>query len=168
MADRSSASTPEVEARDRAIVERVAAGLSLRAVGAEFSLKPFVGPEDNRPRGRPSFPPPRTAPLPRAPPRRTPAVAQRGPVHGEIAHRLSVSKTTVHKLIKRHGMPMLVPPKRRKNSRESEHEVRNRAIAVRVAAGASHSKAATEFGISPQRVSQIMLALRAPDRIGDR
>ena len=35
MADRSSAGTTEVEARDRAIVERVAAGLSLRAVGAE-------------------------------------------------------------------------------------------------------------------------------------
>jgi hypothetical protein len=35
MADRSSASTTELEARDRAIVERVAAGLSLRAVGAE-------------------------------------------------------------------------------------------------------------------------------------
>ena len=28
---------------------------------------------------------------------------------GEIAQRLGVSKTTVHKLIKRHGMPMLVP-----------------------------------------------------------
>jgi hypothetical protein len=38
MADRSSAGTTEVEARDRAIVERVAAGLSLRAVGAEYGL----------------------------------------------------------------------------------------------------------------------------------
>jgi len=38
MADRSSAGTTEVEARDRAIVERVAAGLSLRAVGDEYGL----------------------------------------------------------------------------------------------------------------------------------
>ena len=38
MADRSSASTTELEARDRAIVERVIAGLSLRAVGAEYAL----------------------------------------------------------------------------------------------------------------------------------
>ena len=43
MADRSSASTPEVEARDRAIVERVAAGLALRAVGAEYRLKSHEG-----------------------------------------------------------------------------------------------------------------------------
>jgi hypothetical protein len=39
MADRSSAGTTEVEARDRAIVERVAAGLSLRAVGDEYGLR---------------------------------------------------------------------------------------------------------------------------------
>jgi hypothetical protein len=38
MADRSSAGAAEVVTRNRAIVERVAAGLSLRAVGAEFSL----------------------------------------------------------------------------------------------------------------------------------
>jgi hypothetical protein len=109
MADRSSTGTTEVEAHDRAIVERVAAGLSLRAVGAEFSLKPLVGPEITTRAGVHPYPPPRTAPLAGAPPYRTPAVAQQGPVHGEIAQRLSVSETTVHKLIKRHAMPMLVP-----------------------------------------------------------
>ena len=72
-----------------------------------------------------------------------------------IAQRLGVSKTTVHKLINRHGMPMLAIPTRKKSGRESEHEARNRAIAARVAAGASHSKAGAEFGITPQRVSQI-------------
>ena len=87
---------------------------------------------------------------------------------GEIAQRLGASKTTVHKLINQHGMPRLAPPRGRRAAEESEHEARNRAIAARVAAGASHSKAAAEFGISPQRVSQIMLALRAPDRISDR
>ena len=87
---------------------------------------------------------------------------------GEIAQRLGVSKTTVHKLINRHGMPMLAIPARKKSGRESEHEARNRAIAARVAAGASHSKAGAEFGITPQRVSQIILALLAPDRICDR
>jgi DNA-binding CsgD family transcriptional regulator len=63
-------------------------------------------------------------------------------------------------------MPMLAPLKRKKRSSgESEHESRNRAIAARVAAGATYSEAAAEFGISPQRVGQIMLALRATDRI---
>ena len=38
MADRSSVGTTELEIRDRAIVERVAAGLALRAVGAEYGL----------------------------------------------------------------------------------------------------------------------------------
>jgi transposase len=82
MADRSSASTTELEVRDRAIVERVAAGLSLRAVGAEYGLSYKVvgtiaaraGVRSSRRRGPP--------PLAGAPHRRTPAVAQRGPVHG--------------------------------------------------------------------------------------
>ena len=39
MADRSSAGTTEVEARDRAIVDRVAAGQSsLKEIGAEFGV----------------------------------------------------------------------------------------------------------------------------------
>ena len=168
MADRSSASTTDLEARDRAIVERVVAGLSLRAVGAEYGLSYKVvgtiaaraGVHSSRRRGPPPWPAHRLAELRQ--------LRSEGLSIGEIAHRLSVSKTTVHKLIKRHGMPMLVPPKRRKNSRESEHEARNRTIAARVAAGATYSKAAAEFGISPQRVSQIMLALWAADRIGDR
>ena len=42
MADRSSVGTTELETRDRAIVERVATGLSLRAVGAEFSVSHTV------------------------------------------------------------------------------------------------------------------------------
>ena len=77
---------------------------------------------------------------------------------GEIAQRLGVSKTTVHKLINRHadaGGPHEEEEQQRKRTRSP-----NRAIAARVAAGASHSKAAAEFGNSPQRVSQIMLALR--------
>ena len=35
---------------------------------------------------------------------------------GEIAQRLGASKTTVHKLIKRHDIPMLAPLKRKKRS----------------------------------------------------
>ena len=42
MADTSSVGTTELETRDRAIVERVATGLSLRAVGAEFSVSHTV------------------------------------------------------------------------------------------------------------------------------
>ena len=88
---------------------------------------------------------------------------------GEIAQRLGASKTTVHKLIKRHGIPMLAPLKRKKRSSgKSKYEARNRTIAARVAAGGTRSDVGAEFGISPQRVSQIMLALWAADRISDR
>jgi IS30 family transposase len=76
---------------------------------------------------------------------------------GEIAQRLGASKTTVHKLIKR----------KKRSSGKSKYEVRNRTIAARVAAGGTRSDVGAEFGISPQRVSQIMLALWAADRISD-
>jgi AraC-like DNA-binding protein len=165
MADRSSAGTTEIEARDRAIVERVAAGLSLRAVGAEYGLSHTVvgtiaaraGVHSSRRRGPPPWPTHRLAELRQ--------FRSEGLCMGEIAQRLGASKTTVHKLIKRHGIPMLAPPTRKKSGRGSKHEARNRAIAARVAAGATYSNAGAEFGISPQRVSQIMLALRAPDPI---
>ena len=66
----------------------------------------------------------------------------------------------VCRLITQHGRPMLAPPKRKKRrSGESNHEARNRKIAARLAAGATYSKARAELDI-PQRVSQIMLALR--------
>ena len=161
MADRSSVGTTELETRDRAIVERVATGLSLRAVGAEFSVSHTVVRKiaaragvhsSGHRRGPPPWPAHRLAELRR--------LRSEGLSMGEIAQRLGVSKTTVHKLINRHGMPMLAIPTRKKSCRESEHEARNRIIAARVAAGASHSKAGAEFGITPQRVSQIMLALR--------
>jgi excisionase family DNA binding protein len=168
MADRSSAGTTELEIRDRAIVERVAAGLALRAVGAEYGLSHTkvrriaarAGVHFLHPGGR-SWPAHRIAELRQ--------LRSEGLTMGEIAQRLGASKTTVHKLIKRHDIPMLAPLKRKKRSSgESNHEARNRAIAARVAAGATYSKLGAEFGISPQRVSQIMLALWAADRISDR
>jgi len=170
MADRSSASTPEVEARDRAIVERVAAGLSLRTVSAEYGLSHTVvrkitaraGVHSSCRRGPPPWPAHRIAELRQ--------LRSEGLSVGEISHRLGVSQTTVRRLITQHGMPMLAPLQRKKRSGsgKSKYEARNRAIAARIAAGATHSKAAAEFGISRQRVSRIMLALRAPDRICDR
>jgi excisionase family DNA binding protein len=169
MADRSSVSTTELEVRDRAIVERVVAGLSLRAVGVEYGLSHKVvgriaaraGVHFSHP-GRRSWPAHRIAELRQ--------LRSEGLSMGEIAQRLGVSKTTVCRLITQHGMPMLAPLQRKKrsSSRKSKYEARNRAIAARVAAGATHSEAAAEFGISPQRVSQIMLALWAADRISDR
>ena len=140
MADRSSAGTTELEARDRAIVERVAAGLSLRAVGAEYGLSHTkvgtiaarAGVHFSHP-GRRSWPAHRIAELRQ--------LRSEGLSMGEIAQRLGVSKTTVRRLITQHGMPMLAPLKRKKRSSgESNYEVRNRAIAARVAAGATHSK----------------------------
>ena len=170
MADRSSASTTELEARDRAIVERVAAGLSLRAVGAEYGLSHTVvrkiaaraGVHSSCRRGPPPWPAHRIAELRQ--------LRSEGLSVGEIAHRLGVGQTTVRRLITQHGMPMLAPLQRKKRSGsgKSKHEARNRAIAARIAAGATHSKAGAEFGISRQRVSRIMLALRATDRICDR
>ena len=166
MADRSSATT-ELEARDRAIVERVVAGLSLRAVGAEYGLShKVVGRIAARAgvhcshAGRRSWPAHRIAELRQ--------LRGEGLSMGEIAQRLGVSKTTVCRLITQHGMPMRAHLKRTKRSGESNHEARNRTISARVAAGATYSKAGAEFGISHQRVSQIMLALWAADRISDR
>ena len=168
MADRSSASTTDLEARDRAIVECVVAGLSLRAVGAEYGLSykevgtiaARAGVHFSHP-GRRSWSAHRIAEVRQL---RSEGLSMR-----EIAQRLGVSKTTVRRLITQHGMPMLAPLKRKKRSSgESNHEARNRAIATRVAAGATYSKVGAEFGISPQRVSQIMLALWAADRISDR
>jgi hypothetical protein len=80
MADRSSAGTTEVEARDRAIVERVAAGLSLRR-RRRVRPKSHEGQEDSCPRGRPLLAP-WAALLAGARSRRTPAVSQRGSVRG--------------------------------------------------------------------------------------
>jgi excisionase family DNA binding protein len=161
MADRSSAGTTEVEARDRAIVERIAAGLSLRAVAAEYGLSYKVvgtiaaraGVHFSHP-GRRSWPDHRITELRQ--------LRSEGLSMGEIAQRLGVSKTTVCRLITQHDMPMLAPIQRKKRSSgdKSKYEARNRAIAARIAAGATYSKASAEFGISPQRVSQIMLALR--------
>jgi excisionase family DNA binding protein len=169
MADRSSASTTELEARDRAIVERVAAGLSLRAVGVEYGLSHSVvrkitaraGVHSSCRRGPPPWPAHRIAELRQ--------LRSEGLSVGEISHRLGVGQTTVRRLITQHGMPMLAPLQRKKRSGsgKSKH-ARNRAIAARIAAGATHSKAGAEFGISRQRVSRIMLALRATDRICDR
>jgi excisionase family DNA binding protein len=87
----------------------------------------------------------------------------------EISQRLGVSKTTVQKLVTRHGMPLLASLKRKKRgSGKSKYEARNRTIAVRVAAGATYSKVGAEFGISPQQVGQILRALRAADRVSSR
>jgi excisionase family DNA binding protein len=115
MADRSSAGTTELEIRDRAIVERVAAGLALRAVGAEYGLSHTkvrriaarAGVHFLHPGGR-SWPAHRIAELRR--------LRSEGLTMGEIAQRLGASKTTVHKLIKRHDIPMLAPLKRKKRS----------------------------------------------------
>jgi DNA-binding CsgD family transcriptional regulator len=156
MADRSSAGTTEIEIRDRAIVERVAAGLALRAVGAEYGLSHTkvrriaarAGVHFLHPGGR-SWPAHRIAELRQ--------LRSEGLTMGEIAQRLGASKTTVHKLIKR----------KKRSSGKSKYEVRNRTIAARVAAGGTRSDVGAEFGISPQRVSQIMLALWAADRISD-
>jgi DNA-binding CsgD family transcriptional regulator len=156
MADRSSAGTTELEIRDRAIVERVAAGLALRAVGAEYGLSHTkvrriaarAGVHFLHPGGR-SWPAHRIAELRQ--------LRSEGLTMGEIAQRLGASKTTVHKLIKR----------KKRSSGKSKYEVRNRTIAARVAAGGTRSDVGAEFGISPQRVSQIMLALWAADRISD-
>jgi excisionase family DNA binding protein len=115
MADRSSAGTTELEIRDRAIVERVAAGLALRAVGAEYGLSHTkvrriaarAGVHFLHPGGR-SWPAHRIAELRQ--------LRSEGLTMGEIAQRLGASKTTVHKLIKRHDIPMLAPLKRKKRS----------------------------------------------------
>ena len=76
MADRSSASTTEAEARDRAIVERVVAGL--RRVELSYKVVRRIA----APRGRPLLAP--WAALLAGPHRhrRTPAVSQRGSVRG--------------------------------------------------------------------------------------
>ena len=97
MADRSSASTTELEIRDRAIVERVVAGLSLRAVGAEYGLSDKAvgriaaraGVHFSHP-GRRSWPAHRLAELRQ--------LRSEGLSMGEIAQRLGVSKTTVCRL----------------------------------------------------------------------
>jgi hypothetical protein len=93
MADRSSAGTTEVAARDRAIVERVAAGLSLRAVGAEYGLSHTkvrriaarAGVHFSHP-GRRSWPAHRLAELRQ--------FRSEGLSVGEIAHRLGVTART--------------------------------------------------------------------------
>ena len=93
MADRSSASTTELEARDRAIVERVVAGLSLRAVGAEYGLSYKVvrriaaraGVHFSHP-GRRSWPAHRLAELRQ--------FRSEGLSVAEIAHRLGVTART--------------------------------------------------------------------------
>ena len=102
MADTSSVSTTELEARDRAIVERVATGLSLRAVGAEFGVSHTVVRKiaaragvhsSGHRRGPRPWPAHRIAELRQ--------LRSEGLSMGEIAQRLGVSKTTVHKLINR-------------------------------------------------------------------
>jgi transposase-like protein len=147
------------EARDRAIVERIAAGQTLRSVAAAFGIAHSLvwriadraGVHSRCPSSSGSWPIERIE-----------AFCQ---LHAEglslaaIARRLGVkSKSTVFKYAKRHR---IVPPSPAVTTKD--YAARNRAIVERIRSGVSCTQVAAEFGVSRGRVWQIVQAARASD-----
>jgi hypothetical protein len=149
MADRSSADTTEVEARDRAIVDRVAAGQSsLKEIGAEFgvsgervrkiAIRAGVRSQLTSARHSP-WTPERDAMLRR--------LRAEGLTVPEIASRVGMSTTATQDRILKLKVPWI------KRWRE-----RNHSIIERVGAGASLAATAREFGLSHACIGKISKA----------
>lgn len=142
----------ENEARNHAIVELVAGGLPLRTVGAEFGLSRSMvwriaaraGVRSRQRGGIPPWPALRIAQLRQ--------LRGEGLSLGACALRLGVSKTTVQKLVHRHEISTPRLPITR-----DEYDRRNHAIAARVAAGVPKCRVGAEFGLSAERIRQIVL-----------
>jgi transposase len=143
------------EARKRAIVECVAAGQTLRSVAAAFGISlSHVWKIADR-AGVHS----RCPSIPSWPAERIEALRQlraEGLSLAAIARRLGLKySSTVCKYVKRHG---ITPPSPAVTT--VDYAARNRAIVERVGSGVSHAQAATEFGITRGRISQIVRRAR--------